>query len=191
MDKIQQWISKIFDMVFWQTVLSHFQWVDWVTTAFLVMGLIYGMRKGLMRELVEILELVLILAVTLACQKPVTAFFKVYLPSFSEKTIAPAAFMVTALCAWFVVSVIDKYMQKWVHAKISGFLKVAGGGILGALHFFLVWSFVSQAILLMPVRGAQTIYDAGNSTTGVYVKQLAPAVYRAVSNPGQILPPQS
>ncbi len=188
MEKIQQLFAKILDIVFWQTLISHFRWVDWVTVGFIVIGLLYGMRKGLMREIVEILEMILILAVTFACQPMVVSFFKSYLSSVSEKSLAPIAFMVTALCAWFVVSVIDKYAQKWVHAKLAGFVKVAGGGALGVVHFFLIWSFVSQAILLMPIRGAHQIYDAGNSSTGTRVKSFAPAIYQAISNPGQILP---
>lgn len=192
MEKIMEalhgiWL-KIIDLVFWQTLINHFRWVDWITIGFVFFGLFIGVRKGLMRMLAEIMEMILILAVTFAFQPSVAIFLKSYLPSVSEKTLAPFAFMITAFCIWFVVAVIDKYAQMWLHAKIPGFLKTAGGALAGMFQLFLLWSFLSQAILMVPIAGAHKIYDAGKSTFGVYVKNFAPSVYRTISNPGQILP---
>lgn len=181
------WV-KIIDIVFWQTLISRFRWVDWITLGFLAVGLFVGMRKGLMRMLAELMEMILILAVTFAFQPSVTIFLKSYLTSVTEKTLAPIAFIITASCVWFVVAVIDKYLQAWLHAKLAGFLKVFGGAVVGMVHLFLIWSFISQAVLLMPIHGAHQIYDAGKSTMGPYVKDFAPSIYQTISNPGQILP---
>ena len=191
MEKLHQLFLKLMDEMFWRALLSHIQWVDWITFGFLLAGFVFGMRKGFLREVAELLEVGIILTVTFIFQPMVLSFMTVYMPSFSQKTMAPAAFILTALCVWFVTSVIDKYFQQWIHGKLTGFLKTAGGGIVGVVHAFLIWSFISQAVVLMPLRAARQFYESGKSITGEAVKNFAPAVFAAVSEPGRYFSKQA
>ena len=69
-----EWFFSIFDKIIqsyiWKKVLSHLEWMDWVTAFFAFLGPIYGAKRGLLREIVECAEVALVLFLVFTFDKP-------------------------------------------------------------------------------------------------------------------------
>ena len=186
-DWIQDFVNKIFQIVFWKTLLSKINWIDWITVAFVLLGIVYGIRKGFLRMIAEILEFMVILYVTFFCQKPLADFLSNTASLLTPRAAEPVAFIVIALPIWFLIAVLDRHMQKWVHGKLTGIARGLGGAFLGGFYFILIWSFISQAVILYPYGGLSKLYKTGGSVTGTKIKALAPVLYSIVMNPEKTL----
>ncbi len=190
MDAILSWFDKFFQAIFVKITMAHFQWVDWVTLVFVLVGIVYGARKGMMREIVEILEMTLITILVLIYQKPLASLFNIYLSFIHDSSIPAVSFILLAGGIWGLVIFIDGHIKKWLHAQLPVWLKIAGGALLGAVHFLIIWSFISQGILLLPVPKIRKSYDSGHSITGVLVRKLAPKMLSIAQSPFALVPPK-
>ena len=54
-DKIFGWFESFVQGFALQSILQHFQWVDWLTVGFALLGIVMGIRSGMMGELGGIL----------------------------------------------------------------------------------------------------------------------------------------
>jgi hypothetical protein len=187
MDWFTEFFSKIFEGMFWSSLLSKIHWVDWFTVGFGMLGIVYGSRKGLMRILVEILELVLIVYLVFAYKGILLGFIKYLLPKLTERTLEPPVLILSAMVFWFVVAFLDKHLQKLVSAKTEPVLKMTGGAVFGAVQFLIIWSFISHVLIIMPVFSLARAYEPGNSLTGKQVKGIAPFIYGMLSDPAKTL----
>lgn len=174
-------LNKIMDGIMWRALLSRLDWVDWFTAGFIILGLAYGSRKGLMRELVEVLELALIIFLSFTYREVFVSFLKSILPSFTNRMLEPLVLIMTLLIFWVLIAFIDRYLQKTIHAKTSSGLKGIGGAFVGAFHFLLIWSLISQIIIATPYFNLSQQYDKGNSVTGEKVRDFAPAVHIVIN----------
>lgn len=181
MDWFFSFLDHLQKTIVWQMVFSHFQWVDWFTLIFLLIGFFYGIRKGLMRELAEILEVVIVMFLAMKYAGPMENFIRDAV-AFIPKDYAPGvAFILTTAGIGFLVLFIDRYLSKWFQAKAAGALRVVGGALLGLAHAMLFWSLMSHAILLLPLPKLKPIYESGKSYTGAAVKEIVPKVYNTVN----------
>lgn len=188
MEWIMQHLSQLFEGLFWRSLLMRVQWVDWFTLGFVLLGIVYGSRRGLMRELVEILELILIVFLTYKYKDSVLGFVKAIVPSFTERTLESVCFIITGLFFWFLIAFADGYLQKAVHSKSTPSLKWFGGAVVGVFHFLIIWSLISQALISVPFFSLARLYEPGNSLTGQTVNQIAPLIYQAINDPAKLLP---
>ncbi len=175
------WTDRFLQSFIWRSVLSNFQWVDWVTILVLILGILYGIKKGLMRELAEILEAVFILFIVFSYYKKLAFFIRDYFPFIPDGFAPAVAFSVLIIPLWFAVAFIDGKLAQLFHTKTIGPVRIIGGGLLGCFHIFLLWSFISQPIILMPVYRIRRVYEDGNSYTGDKVRTFAPRVYATLS----------
>jgi len=86
--------------------LLKLQWIDWYAFFCLVIGLIYGAIKGLVREVVEILELILIISLVTLLYGRVAVFLHAsveFIPNNFEKSIA---FGLTTVVVWIAIAFI-------------------------------------------------------------------------------------
>lgn len=187
MEWLHSFWAKISQAIFWQNVINHIHWLDWITAAFVIFGVMYGVKKGFFREVVEILEMIIIIFLTHLYYPILLSFLTSYIPKMTPHSLAPAAFILTGLAAWFVVSFFDRPLQKWVHSKLPNFLRISGGVVGGIFHFLILWSFISQAILLMPIKTFPRLYESGHSVTGPFTKELVPAIYKRASESVMVL----
>jgi uncharacterized membrane protein required for colicin V production len=185
MDWIQTHIAKLFEGMFWSTLISHLQWVDWFTFGFIILGMAYGSKKGLMRELVELLELVFLIFLVFTYQKVTLAFFKNVMPSFTNRMLEPVVIISLGLIFWFLILFVDRFLQKAIHAKVASVLKVIGGIIVGVVHFVVFWSLISHILIALPIGKMAQAYESGGSVTGEKVKNIAPAIYQFIANPSE------
>ena len=109
---ITQHLSKLFEGIFWHHLMERVQWVDWLTVAFVLLGMAYGSRKGLMRELVELLELVAVILLTYNYRGILLGFVKTLLPNFTDRTLAPVILIATALLFWGLIAMVDGFFKK-------------------------------------------------------------------------------
>lgn len=191
MSGIFDWFDKIFQAIFVKSVMAHFEWLDWVTAVIVMVGIVYGARRGLMREIVEILEMILITILVLLYQKPLASLFGIYLSFIHAASIPAVSFILLASAIWGLVIFIDGHIKKWLHAQLPVWLKTAGGALLGAVHFLIIWSFLSYGILLLPLPKLRKNYDSGQSYSGVLVKEIAPKILKIAQSPFALVPPKA
>ena len=174
---------KIYEGIMWRTLLAQFDWVDWFTVGFVILGIAYGSRKGFMREIVEITELLLVIFLAYTYKEIFFSFLKTILPSFTNRILEPVVLSVSLTLFWFLVAFLDGHLQKVIHAKTLPGLKVTGGAFLGILHFLLIWSLISQILIVMPYLKFSKMYEKGNSVSGQSIKEFIPFIYDVLTQP--------
>jgi uncharacterized membrane protein required for colicin V production len=93
-----------------------------------------------------------------------------------------SAFLLFSVLAFVAMRLIDSKLSTIFHAKLSGPLKPIGGAVFGIFYALLLWSFFSQALVMMRhFPQVKRVYESGNSVTGHQVKLLAPAIYQTVT----------
>lgn len=182
MEQIAQGWNNFLNLPWIQYLILNCNWVDWITVACLVVGAVYGLRKGLLRMFVEIAELLIIIYLIIEYGDMVGEKISAFFPKLSLWIIQ--VFVMTAGCILLglVVSLIDKVFQKWVHANLVTPLKMIGGALCGCFYFLLIWSLCVH-IMLIPPQGQQirTQYVPPASKTGTTVIKIVPESYRVIS----------
>jgi uncharacterized membrane protein required for colicin V production len=176
------WFFGIFDKIVqsmvWRSVIAHIQWVDWATLVFVVIGIVYGAQKGLLRILAEIMEIVFVAFVVFYFYKEFSTKVNIYLEFIPDRVVPVISFILLALPVWFIVYFLDSKVSKIFHTKLSKSISVPGGIIFGAAYLFFVWSFLSQPIILSNYRYVTKAYEPGVSYTGDALRALAPMIHQ-------------
>lgn len=181
MDTFLRWIDRLIQQIAWESLSGRVQWVDWVLVFMVIGGVAYGGRRGLMREIVEILELFLMIFATFGSYPLITRVLQnVMRGGFSGYT-ETTAFTLTAMAFWVTTAFIDGYLKKFFRSQLPARIRNAGGSLLGILHFILLWSFISQVFLSVPVPFFQEPYTSQKSISGRRMAQLAPKIYEAMT----------
>ena len=183
MDFVWNTLDKITQFFVAHALFAHFQWVDWVTVIFLIAGIMYGFKSGLMRELAEILETLAVIFIVFSFYKSLGDLLKTYLKFIPAANSNAIAFIFLMILVWMLILYLDKQLRKLFHTKLAGPIKAFGGAILGAVHVLLIWSLFSQALLLLPFPKVRKAYEKGNSRTGAYVKNIAIQAYQWMGHP--------
>ena len=176
MDGFFGWADRWLQSVVWRSMLAHFQWVDWSAVIFFSLGLLYGARRGLMREIVEVLEMVFILYCVIEFFTVPETLLNTYLVFIPNTLTRPIAFLLTIILVWLAVALIDRLFQKLIRTQSPAFLRIVGGACLGAVHFLIILSLISQVALLLPWDSVVKSYRPENSFTGHYLARLAPRI---------------
>ena len=184
-EKTTEFLSRIFEGFFWKTLLSQVNWVDWFTLGFIILGVVYGSRKGFMREIVEILELFLVIFLSYDYKGFLFSFLRSLFPKMTSRMLEPTVLMLSFIFFALLIAFIDRYLQKIAHAQTAAPLKIIGGGLLGAMQFMLVWSLISQVLILAPYIHVAKAYEKENSVSGKNIETMAPAVYQALTQPAE------
>ena len=155
--------------------LGGFHLFDWFFLLFLFFGIIYGARKGFLRTTVELLEFVFILLFVLSNYEwlgfELQRWFSKLLPALAA---VPIAYFLIFAVVWTAVMVVDLTFHKWIQAKTVAPLRVLGGGILGVVFFFLIFSMVCKGLSLLPVPAVSRLFDSENTRFGTLASVAAP-----------------
>lgn len=181
MEGVLRWIDRFIQQLAWESLAGRVQWVDWVLVIAIVGGMVYGSRRGLMRELVEILELNGISFVTLEYYPVVAKIFQNVLPASLSGLAYVTGFVLTAGAVWLTLGFVDSYLRKFFRSQLPPRLRRWGGSFLGMIHFVFVWSFISQAVLLTPIAVFQEPYSAKKSYSGEFLARLMPKIHQIIS----------
>ena len=182
MNTLSDWIQRLMQKAFWQTFLQGVDWIDIAFAIFVLIGLVYGARKGLMRELAEIFELLIFNFLVYRFFEKIIIVLSNNFPGLSQGVTAPAGFILTAMAVGVILTVIDSYLKRLVHTQLIAPIRVLGGMILGVCQWVFLLSFISQAILLLPIGSLHKTYLKGNSHTGQWMAKLSPEVYKRMTS---------
>lgn len=179
------WFFNFFDQIaqnmVWQSIFAHFNWVDGFAMLFMILGIAYGLQKGLMSEIAEIFEICVVITLTHEFYVKLDYFLRVHFRKLPEEPIAAVSFILTGSIVWLIIGIAASQLKKLVHTQMAPLLRLSGGVFLGVIHLLLIYSFISQAVLLMPMAKLKTAYDVGNSTLGPAIARLSPKVHRIVT----------
>lgn len=170
-------------------ILDHAQWVDWFALLFLVLGILYGIQQGMMSEIAEILQIMVVIFLTFLFYEQIQ---KLLLPVF-EKVSLPQkfhegmAYILTGMTIWIIAGLIYKFLRKRFHTQAAKPLHYIGGAVLGAFHLIIIFSFLCQSVMLLPYRKAQIAFAKDTSFTGAYVIALAPRINEMFQVPGKLM----
>ena len=71
---------------------------------------------------------------------------------------------------------------------MTSFVKIAGGGLVGAFHFLLIWGLISQILMVIPGFQIARMYTRGSSVTGETVANLVPMIHGLITEPSKAAP---
>lgn len=185
MDSILNFMDQFTQSELWRNTLSHFQWIDWVAVISVALGVFYGVKKGFLGVLGDIIQLILVIAVTLQFNPQITKGFQDYFGFLPTYAIPLLGFIASALIFWLAIGFIFGHLKKFVPAHTSSPLRFLGGAVAGGAYLFVFLSFVSQGILLAPWESLHRAYGKGVSYTGYTLSQMAPNIHQLVMHPSK------
>ncbi len=186
LDWVFGWFDKLAQTALLHYLIEHFQWVDWFAVLFLVLGIIYGIQNGLLAEVAEIGQIMAVIYLTYEFNTKVENFIRNYVDFVPHDTVRATAFIVTGGVLWGIAALIFKLLRRFFHAQVAAPLRYAGGALLGGFHLLIIFSFICQAILLLPYRQPKKAFESGASYSGRYIADLAPRIHDMVSSPENI-----
>jgi uncharacterized membrane protein len=172
---------KFIGSVPWTQGLMGLHYFNWFLVFFLVLGLFYGMKKGMLRIGVEIIEFALVIFFVMGNYVWLCHELMGYCSRLSEKLAMPFAFFLIFSIVWAAVMVVDQTMQKWVQAKTATLLRVGVGAIFGVFYFFLIFSMVCTGLSLLPSKKIHSLFQIGNNRFGAMVATATPEMYDLMS----------
>ena len=162
------------------TALRNFAVVDWIILVVLLVGMIHGGRKGCSDMVGQFLQMCLVSLVTLGFYQVDAATFLWFLPL---NVAEPVAFLLLAVFLWLSVAWCFNLLGKIFKIEVHGFLKAAGGMVLGTLWMALVMSLVVHFLLFFPIKGLQKAFKPGHSFLGHTISQVAPDLRELLMSP--------
>lgn len=189
MDLLFQWLDKFAHNFVIQLLMDHSAWVDWFALLFVIIGIAYGIQNGFMTELAEIFQILVVIFLTFFLYDPTLHLmlkWKRFVP-VSTDLIEAFTFFAVGISIWILLAIIYKFIKKFFHMQVAKELRVIGGAILGSVHLFIIFSFICQALILMPFSDVKKPFEKGHSFTGIYLKDLAPKIYESILNPSHLL----
>ncbi|MBI3307303.1 MAG: CvpA family protein [Candidatus Omnitrophica bacterium] len=182
-DFLFRWFDHLTRSVVWQSFASHFQWVDWVTAVFVLIGLVMGFKNGMMEELGGIVEVAIVNFLVFEYAEFIEKLIRSHAAVIPANAAKGVSFMVLAPLAWFVISWISSLFKNLFHADVAPPLRHLGGMAFGVVRLLIFLSFFSQFLLLLPYEQVKRSYAKGQSYSGEYVAQLAPKLHEVMANP--------
>jgi uncharacterized membrane protein required for colicin V production len=162
--------------------LQSFATTDWIFLVLILIGFVWGGRKGFSEMFGKLLGIVLVSMLTLSFYPKVAKDILSFFPrSFAE----PAAFFLLAVFLWVSVAWFINICGKLFKIEAQGFLKTLGGGIFGVLRMALLISFIVQFLLFLPSNYVQNIFKRGRTYSGFAISRIAPDLHTLVMTPFQ------
>ena len=170
--------STITQSWFWQYFLSHFGWVDWMLTAFLLVGLILGLKNGASQELPRLVESAAAIYVTFEYHPLISDWLARETPC-PEAYARVIAFGFVGFASWFLLRLSFEIIGKFIHLEIVKPFQILGGALIGGLRYALFFSFISYLLVLLPLDWIHRSYEV-QSWSGQTLRQIPPQVYEGV-----------
>lgn len=170
---MDKFFTAITESWFWQYVLSHFGWVDWVLVGFVVVGIFLGLKHGLGQEFPRLLETFLALYVTFEYY-PFFADWLVRSTPWPESYARPVTFALLGFLSWLTLRLLFEIIGKLIHLEVASPFQWLGGTVVGGIRYFLFFSLISYLLVLFPLDFIQRSYQvqswSGGTLTQVPVK---------------------
>jgi len=153
-------------------IFAGIGWVDIIAMVLILWGVITGSKRGLEKELVSLLEIVVATILSLRFYKSVPGFLA------SENSIVTYVTELLCFLGFVAVSIIlIKLLFKLIGAVatitfISPLSRV-GGALTGGIKSALIFGLISFFILMLPFQFLERAYGYGKSTSGQFFTNLS------------------
>jgi len=161
--------------------LAHFHWLDWMVVAFIIGGLFDGVKKGFLRELFLLLETVLGVYVVMEFFPKIAHYLRETFPKQQVNIYDIVAFLLLTIAVFLIIHAIDKIVHKWFRTEIYKPVKLIGGAVLGALHFLVILSLMTQLVLQIPMTQMQRSFQPGRSLFGYQMPGIAATIHEQIN----------
>ena len=163
-------LAAVTDSWFWRYFFSHFGWVDWVLTAFVLVGLILGLKHGVSQELPRIAETLISIYITMEYYEFFAAWIARETP-WPESYARIFTFAALGFLSWLLLRLLFGIVGKLIHLEVAAPLQIAGGFFLGGVRYFFFFCFVSYLLALFPLDFIHRSYQV-QSWSGQTVSQI-------------------
>lgn len=177
MEKYFAWFQGFIQGMSFQNFWDSFHVLEWFLAGFLLLGVAYGMKRGFLRVLVELLEFMMIIFLVMANHQWLSTEFLSKIPKLSWEIALPIAYFLVLSVVWASIIVLDQTLGKWIQAKTASGLKVAGGVILGPVYFYLIFGAIAKGLSLIPHAWMKALFITGHPTWATSVVQAPQRIY--------------
>jgi len=179
-DWIFGWLDRFAQTFIWKSVLSHFQWIDWMALALVMIGVLYGLKSGMLAELGEILGAVIVIYLAHEYDQTLAGFIMNLANQAPEGPTLAISFILVASGSWFLLAFIANRFKKLFHAKTAVPVSVVGGAFLGGVHILILLALVCQGILLLSITPLTKAFQPGSSYSGEFFAHLTPRIHETI-----------
>ncbi len=178
-----KWFESFFKALTFNDKFNGFHVYDMIFLLFLLIGMIYGIRKGFLRAMMEFLQFLVVMFFTLdnyewLAQWLMTTSHKIKIPESLALTVS--YFFVMSV-VWAAIIVLDTTFRKWIQSKTQPALRATGGAFFGIAYFFFVFALISTGLSLVPQPDLHQIFILGSSRFGPSLSTAAPELYQIAS----------
>ncbi len=180
MEKIAAWFDGLGHQFNWKFDFSLLHPFDYFFLTFLLLGLIYGIKRGFLRTTVELFEFFIVIFAVVGNYDWLSANLVHWLQKLPESVAKPTAYFLILSLVWAAVIVIDQNLKQLIQAKTFPPLKIFGGAILGVLYFLLIFALISKGLSLMPQDSISRLFNVGNTRFGSALSDIPLDLYAAI-----------
>lgn len=167
------------------SLLRSFALTDWIILIAIFWGWIQGGRKGFSDMFGKLLAISLVSVLTLSFYPGIAAFLIENLSGLSQTVAEPFSFLMLAVFLGLSVTWCINLFGKLFTVEAQGIFKTLGGVIFGVLRMILLLSFLSQFLLLLPIKPLQQIFKPGRTYAGYTISRFVPDLHKLVMTPFQ------
>ena len=172
MEVIISWVKELIQTTKLKLFFAQFDLLDVYVLLFILMGFVYGMKKGFLRMIIELLEMLILMCFVIGNYQSFTQILRGVIMKLPEAVALPISYFFILSVIWASILILDSIARKWIHAETIVPLRVIGGGGLGMLYFFLIFSFLSKGLSLLPIQSVEKLYSLDQSSMGPYLVNL-------------------
>ena len=162
-------------------MLGQFSWVDWLIFGSLLLGFLYGVVKGFMREIAEILETAGLIFLVLEFQPRLIRWISPSAGQSLTPFIPLLSFVAVFAVFAFAISFVDGFLRPILKTTLLTPLRLLGGALLGAVHGLLFAALLLSGLTYVPVPRIQADLSPGHSLFGPRAMEVVPRVHHLVS----------
>ena len=167
----------------WSALSARIGWIDIVFLIVLLVGVVYGMRKGLTKALPGLIGVVLAQTFAIEYDKAASAFVQGFIPLppvFSDV----AMFALIVVAVMFAVVFIFKFLSWIATIQFKSEIDRGLGACFSALRFVLLLGLLASFLSLIPVPFLQETFQ-GRSLSGSFLAHSSERVHDVT---GRFLP---
>lgn len=179
MEKITAWMSGFFQQINYKIDFSLFHIFDWFFLFFLLLGMMYGTKRGFLRTTVELFEFFVVIFTVVGNYEWFSLQIVHWFGKFSITLAKPVAYFLILSTVWASVIVIDQNLKNLIQAKTFPPLRAIGGAIVGAVYFFFMFSLISKGLSLIPNESISRLFNVGNTRFGDTLAEFPLNIYAA------------
>lgn len=149
--------------------------MDWVLTAFLLIGVVLGLKHGMSQELPRLLEILIALYVAFEYHPVLTDWLTRETPC-PEAYARPLTFGLVSFLAWLSLRLLFEILGKLIHLEVANPFQILGGLLIGGARYFLIFALISYLFILFPLDWIHRAYQV-QSWSGPFLTELPPKIY--------------